>query len=372
MLSDSGLTRGRDQTGALTEPREFVGTSDYVSPEQIENQEVSGQTDVYALACVAFECLAGQPPFQGGSAVGLLLAHLHDERPSATQANPRLPVGVDLALSQGMAIRPRDRHASAIEFVDDLRAFLGVLRGQDARGVSSRRRRLLPIIGTLGLAVVALAVLLAVLLPDDGPVAGEERTRVVHDTSSFGGGDEVMALGLARRDARLVAVGFNGDGLGGRAWTSDDGRVWTSALPLQFMVPGAKSAGPLAVTHGPHGFVAVGAAQELVDPDRGRLVAAVWASDDGIDWTAVEADERVFDSRLPGDPAPRGSRRSPHVRRYQRRPWLRGCGNRSQTGRDCRVDVARWSRVDSRSLRFAGARLRVRRRRSADARRGRR
>ena len=148
MLSDFGLTRRRDQTGALTEPREFVGTFDGVSPEQIEKQEVPGQTDVYALACVAFECLAGQPPFQGGSAVGLLFAHLHDERPSATQANPRLPVGVDLALSQGMAIRPLDRHASAIEFVDDLRVSLGVLRGQDARGVSSRRRRLLPIIGT--------------------------------------------------------------------------------------------------------------------------------------------------------------------------------------------------------------------------------
>ena len=58
-LSDFGLTRRRDQSGALTESRELMGTLDYVAPEQIENNEVSAQTDVYALSCVGFECLAG-------------------------------------------------------------------------------------------------------------------------------------------------------------------------------------------------------------------------------------------------------------------------------------------------------------------------
>jgi tRNA A-37 threonylcarbamoyl transferase component Bud32 len=64
-LSDFGLTRSTEGSGALTDSGQLVGTADYVAPEQIENTSVSPATDVYALACVAFECLTGERPFSG-------------------------------------------------------------------------------------------------------------------------------------------------------------------------------------------------------------------------------------------------------------------------------------------------------------------
>ena len=79
----------------MTESGQFVETLDYVAPEQIENKEVSAATDVYALGCVLFECLTGQPPFGGDSKIALLWAHMEGERPRASERILELPSEVD-------------------------------------------------------------------------------------------------------------------------------------------------------------------------------------------------------------------------------------------------------------------------------------
>ena len=56
---DFGLTKQQASESGITETGQFMGTADYVSPEQIEHREVSGRTDEYALACVLYECLTG-------------------------------------------------------------------------------------------------------------------------------------------------------------------------------------------------------------------------------------------------------------------------------------------------------------------------
>ena len=61
-VADFGLSRRTAETAALTESGQVVGTLDYVSPEQIENRDVSAATDVYALSCVLFAHLQGEPP----------------------------------------------------------------------------------------------------------------------------------------------------------------------------------------------------------------------------------------------------------------------------------------------------------------------
>ena len=68
---------------------------------QIENREVSAQTDVYALSCVFFECLTGEAPFRGDSKLGVMFAHLQNEPPSAREGNAELPPGIDPVLLSG-------------------------------------------------------------------------------------------------------------------------------------------------------------------------------------------------------------------------------------------------------------------------------
>ena len=84
-LSDFGLTRRTEEDAPLTESGQFVGTIDYVAPEQIESKGVSAQTDVYALSGVLFECLTGERPFRGDSTLGMLFAHLQNDPPKASE-----------------------------------------------------------------------------------------------------------------------------------------------------------------------------------------------------------------------------------------------------------------------------------------------
>src|SRR5438128_610731 len=75
-LSDFGLSKQALATAGLTQTGQFVGTLDYMAPEQIESRPVDGRTDLYSLGCAAFEMLAGRPPFNRGQHLGRLFAQL--------------------------------------------------------------------------------------------------------------------------------------------------------------------------------------------------------------------------------------------------------------------------------------------------------
>ena len=88
-LSDFGLSKpatDRDEEGAV-EAEGVVGTLTYVAPEQIEGGEVGAATDVYALGCVLYECLVGEVPFAAESRFRLLVAHLQEPPPRASEHN---------------------------------------------------------------------------------------------------------------------------------------------------------------------------------------------------------------------------------------------------------------------------------------------
>src|SRR5215813_7551312 len=94
-LSDFGLTKGSMQASALTGTGMFLGTLDYISPEQIESRPVDGRTDQYALACAAFELLTGAAPFHREEAMALMYAQLSEPPPTLTSRRPDLPVAVN-------------------------------------------------------------------------------------------------------------------------------------------------------------------------------------------------------------------------------------------------------------------------------------
>ncbi len=147
-LADFGLTKHLESRSGITASGQFVGTIDYMSPEQIEGREVDGRTDIYSLGCVVFECLAGATPFQRETEVAVLWAHMRDDPEPVTELRSELPEAVDSVVAKAVAKSPDARYGTCRELVDDLRAALlgdSVVRHQGRgaadRGADASRRR---------------------------------------------------------------------------------------------------------------------------------------------------------------------------------------------------------------------------------------
>jgi streptogramin lyase len=123
-LSDFGLTKRTQETSGLTRTGSFMGTIDYVAPEQISGTSVDGRTDQYALACVLFQCLTGRTPYPREDDAAVLYSHLSEPPPSVTATDPSLPPAIDAVLAKGMAKELDDRYANCLEFARAARSAL--------------------------------------------------------------------------------------------------------------------------------------------------------------------------------------------------------------------------------------------------------
>jgi YVTN family beta-propeller protein len=124
-LTDFGLTkRASSDSLQLTAAGQFLGTVDYVAPEQIEGREIDGRADQYALGCVLFECLTGSRPYPRDSQVAVLFAQLREPPPRACELRPDLPAAIDAVLDRAMAKAPAARYATCGEMVTAAREAL--------------------------------------------------------------------------------------------------------------------------------------------------------------------------------------------------------------------------------------------------------
>ncbi|MGW0392075.1 serine/threonine-protein kinase [Streptomyces sp. NPDC003042] len=125
-LTDFGLTKKSLSLTGFTAAGEFVGTLDYMAPEQISGRPVDGRCDLYSLACVVYESLAGGPPFDPDEDVARLLwAHQYDQPPPLSERRPGIAPAADEVLAKALAKAPEDRYGSCLEFVAALRAATG-------------------------------------------------------------------------------------------------------------------------------------------------------------------------------------------------------------------------------------------------------
>jgi serine/threonine protein kinase len=114
-LTDFGLAKRLDGDSGLTHSGQWLGTVDYVAPEQLTGQPVDHRTDVYSLAVLTFEALTGEVPFRGESGPAKMTAKLHEELPSLRERAPWLAPGLDDVIQRGMATAPEARYQSAGE-----------------------------------------------------------------------------------------------------------------------------------------------------------------------------------------------------------------------------------------------------------------
>ena len=120
-LSDFGLTKQSELTSSLTSTGQFLGTLDYIAPEQIEGSKlVDGRADLYSLGCAAFELLSGAPPFRRDQGVAVIWAQIGPAA-AADRLRPGLPAGIDSVLAKALAKAPSYRYQTCLEFAAALR-----------------------------------------------------------------------------------------------------------------------------------------------------------------------------------------------------------------------------------------------------------
>lgn len=123
LVLDFGIARSSDGVpSAETRTTAPVGTPTYMSPEQGAGSSVDGRTDQYALACVVYEMLAGQPPFGGPTGDNILHQHRTLEPRPVTALRPTAPQGVDRAITRALAKAPADRYPKMAAFAEALAA----------------------------------------------------------------------------------------------------------------------------------------------------------------------------------------------------------------------------------------------------------
>jgi serine/threonine protein kinase len=126
-LSDFGITKHAMSRTGLTSTGQFLGTIDYVAPEQIRGMSVLGLADQYSLGCVLYECLTGRVPFEKDLDAAIIFAHVEESPTMPTVLRPDLPPAVDEVFARVLAKQPGDRYGSCREFIEAARVALGSL-----------------------------------------------------------------------------------------------------------------------------------------------------------------------------------------------------------------------------------------------------
>jgi len=122
ILLDFGVAEQVVTTARSGAPRPIVGSPAYMSPEQIRGQALDARTDIFALGCVLFECIAGVPAFRGASAVAVMAKIVHEEAPDLSEARPDAPPALAHLLRQLLAKDRAHRLPHVRMLAEELRA----------------------------------------------------------------------------------------------------------------------------------------------------------------------------------------------------------------------------------------------------------
>ena len=217
LVADFGIARAMDQASGekLTSTGLAIGTPSYMSPEQWEaSGPIDGRADQYAVGCMLYEMLVGEPPFTGPTPQVVLARHALDEVPSIRTARPSVPRGIDGVVRRAMAKVPSERYPDLRAFSEALRRAVGgeitepgLVPGAEA-DVRRARSRAIAWSAAVALALAAVAIGERIWRP---PVAVASGTRVVvgyfEDDTSDPGFSQVGKIAIDRITEALLNDG---------------------------------------------------------------------------------------------------------------------------------------------------------------------
>jgi serine/threonine-protein kinase len=125
-LTDFGVARVLGSLSRVTRPGQWVGTMDYMAPEQIRGETVDTRADVYAFAGLLYHCLAGEPPFVADNDAATLWAHLSARAPKVSEHCEGATTALDEVITRGLAKAADERYDSAGELIVAFGAAVGV------------------------------------------------------------------------------------------------------------------------------------------------------------------------------------------------------------------------------------------------------
>jgi tRNA A-37 threonylcarbamoyl transferase component Bud32 len=121
-LSDFGISKRTTTGSGLTRTGQFVGTVDYVAPEQITGEPIDGRTDVYSLGCVLFQCLSGRVPFHADTDVATIYRQLNDPPPAIESLAET--DGLNRVIAKALSKSKEDRYHSCGALIEAARGLL--------------------------------------------------------------------------------------------------------------------------------------------------------------------------------------------------------------------------------------------------------
>jgi tRNA A-37 threonylcarbamoyl transferase component Bud32 len=292
-LVDFGITQDTASQQRLTATDQLVGTLDYLAPERIRGEPVDGRADIYALGCVLFECLTGQPPFVRASQASAIYAHLEEQSPRVSDLRPDLPKALDDVVARALAKDRADRWQTGAE-----------LRAAAQRAISSgaparARLRLRGRLAAAALVALAVAAGAALLFGgDDGTGLAIIDANTVGVIDAAGGG--IMAQYSVGRDPGAIAAGA------GSVWVANrlDGTVSRITRARREVVPIPVGGEPTGLAYGAGSlWVADGQGRKVtqLDPQQNKIVhqyevgnaAVAVAVGSGAVWVASAVDATV-------------------------------------------------------------------------------
>ncbi len=119
-VMDFGIARALGEGQNVTQTAAVIGTAQYLSPEQARGEAVDARSDVYAVGCVLFELLTGEPPFTGDSPVAVAYQHVREDPRTPSELNPDISPELDAVVLKALSKNPVNRYQSAAEMRADL------------------------------------------------------------------------------------------------------------------------------------------------------------------------------------------------------------------------------------------------------------
>jgi eukaryotic-like serine/threonine-protein kinase len=205
LVTDFGIARGLEDApmDRLTETGMIVGTPSYMSPEQASGERhLDGRTDVYALGCVLYEMLAGEPPFTGPTPQAIAAKRITQPVPAISRVRDTVPVGVERALNRALAKVPADRYPGAAQFAAALQASLSEPAERPPR---TRPRLLWPTAGGAVLLLLSVIYYVVARRPGTSAASGPIPLAVL-PFRTYGAADDSNLLSIGIPDAIITRL----------------------------------------------------------------------------------------------------------------------------------------------------------------------